>query len=684
MVYFVLIFMFLLVPAASTLAQEYFDFSDIQAKVVDDKNVEISWRTSLSSKGRVKFGLSADNLNAYIEDSGSAATYHQVELGNLKPEKKYYYQITAWNSSGEIYSFVDTFETKKEIDTDAPLVSEVRVAYVSGTAAVIEWKTDEPADSVVKFGEFQNYNQTASNGSRVTNHMLVLRNLKTNTSYNAHIYSTDDHNNRSSEHSASFTTLTSNTMDNAALAISELRPSSPTDSQITADSLTVSFRASRFAKSRITLTASGFTSQTINLQYGTDHRATFFNLPKSTTFKISIQVTDIFNKTLNREFYASTLAAANPSSPSGSSSAAPLETTDLKPDGVYARVVITGTKTTGNGNFGSRVYLGSDSSYVESGSWFALLENSQPVIDPDVADHPGLPGVLVERKQNEIRLELFGPNSGKDMVNAAGYIEFYNATITNLRDDPANPLENGFDKTGAGSYSTTDDEVWQENNRSYFWMTADVGNDGYYTGWQTGGGYATGASTGSGSGAGSGTVILGAEYSRYTAASALLKTPDSPDVYAIMNGQAHYISSPASFNEYGYRWQDIRTVSASELAKYPPARLIKEPDSAAIYYLYQRPEDQWLKILLNSPTVFVSYPDNYWGNVITVTRLDVDSYPDVKLIKTEDNQAVWYLDDNTRHFISAAVFKAHGFNKFEVATVSQAHLDSYLVGENLQ
>jgi hypothetical protein len=183
---------------------------------------------------------------------------------------------------------------------------------------------------------------------------------------------------------------------------------------------------------------------------------------------------------------------------------------------------------------------------------------------------------------------------------------------------------------------------------------------------------------------GEGITVLGAEFSYYTPASALYQVYGLPNIYSIVNEQSHYISSPKSFEAYGYRWEDIKTVSLGELNAYPRARLIKSPERSEIYYLYQRLENKWLKIRLTSPTVFVSYPDNYWGNVITVTQLDIDAYPDVRLIKTKDDPGIYYLENDTKHLVSEDVFVGRGFNPHEVVEVSQVHMDSYLIGEPLK
>ena len=139
-----------------------------------------------------------------------------------------------------------------------------------------------------------------------------------------------------------------------------------------------------------------------------------------------------------------------------------------------------------------------------------------------------------------------------------------------------------------------------------------------------------------------------------------------------------------SYNN-GLKWTDGITQGAKEvLDKYPEARLVKLPNDSAIYFLYKRPQNKWLKIALNSPTVFVSYSNNYWGNVITINKYDLDSYPDVQLIRVKNSSEIYYLENNIRHLVSAAVFTAKGFNPAEVAEVNQAHLESYKIGDPLK
>lgn len=172
----------------------------------------------------------------------------------------------------------------------------------------------------------------------------------------------------------------------------------------------------------------------------------------------------------------------------------------------------------------------------------------------------------------------------------------------------------------------------------------------------------------------------------YTKIKALYKTADSPDVWAILEtGQKHYITSPASFNAYQCDWNLIKTVSKSTLNSHPTARLVRTLNNSTIYHLYQRPQTKWLKLAISSPTVFISYPENFWGNVARITDIDVANYPAAKLIKTADNPNVYLLEGSAKRLIpSEAVFDQKQFEWFEIVTINQIHAESYQTGPVLQ
>ncbi len=165
----------------------------------------------------------------------------------------------------------------------------------------------------------------------------------------------------------------------------------------------------------------------------------------------------------------------------------------------------------------------------------------------------------------------------------------------------------------------------------------------------------------------------------YTKFKALYKTADSPDIWAILEtGQKHYITSPEAFAKYQCNWSAVKTVSKETLSRYTNANLVRTPADPAIYHLFQRPDRKWLKINIPSPTVFISYSSNYWGNVARVDALDIAAYPDAKLVKTKDSSNVYLLEGSKKRLIkSTAVFEANNFEWAEVVELNQIHLDYY-------
>jgi hypothetical protein len=180
--------------------------------------------------------------------------------------------------------------------------------------------------------------------------------------------------------------------------------------------------------------------------------------------------------------------------------------------------------------------------------------------------------------------------------------------------------------------------------------------------------------------------VLGSSTLEYTKAVALYKTADSPDIYAIYaNGQRHYISGPTAFGHYGYAINRVKTVSRETIEKYREANLVKVAGTDTVYYLYQRPDHQWLKLAIPSATVFISYANNSWGNIITIDQADLTTYPDAQLITKIGGDTVYLLDGNIKKpFATFATLKQLGYNPAEIISVNQAHLDAYTNGDTLK
>lgn len=102
--------------------------------------------------------------------------------------------------------------------------------------------------------------------------------------------------------------------------------------------------------------------------------------------------------------------------------------------------------------------------------------------------------------------------------------------------------------------------------------------------------------------------------------------------------------------------------------------LIKSPNDNAIYFVS---ESLNAKKLINSETVFLSYGDK-WEWVKTVPQSTIQSYRDVRLVKTSDSNNVYYIFNGAKRLVpSPEVFKSLGFNWNEILTINQIDLDSY-------
>ena len=77
------------------------------------------------------------------------------------------------------------------VDTAAPVISNVAAVDITDHSARIIWRTDEPADSRVDYGETTPTTRTAFDGAYVTSHSVILNSLRASTRYFYRVASTD-------------------------------------------------------------------------------------------------------------------------------------------------------------------------------------------------------------------------------------------------------------------------------------------------------------------------------------------------------------------------------------------------------------------------------------------------------------------------------------------------------------
>ncbi len=83
------------------------------ADKITDSSAEIFWNTSAPAGSIVRYGASANQLTETAESSGGQ-TDHKVQLTNLQPKTKYFFQVESGQGKGtgtEAKSGVGTFTT---------------------------------------------------------------------------------------------------------------------------------------------------------------------------------------------------------------------------------------------------------------------------------------------------------------------------------------------------------------------------------------------------------------------------------------------------------------------------------------------------------------------------------------------------------------------------------------------
>jgi hypothetical protein len=124
--------------------------SNISISNTSTGSVVISWNTNEPADSQVRFtnGICpSTGCNVPLIPSTTLKNFHTVNITNLLPNTTYTYNVRSRDASGNLgISSNQTFKTLAL----GPIITNVSVSNV-GTAAIISWNTNEPADSQVRF-----------------------------------------------------------------------------------------------------------------------------------------------------------------------------------------------------------------------------------------------------------------------------------------------------------------------------------------------------------------------------------------------------------------------------------------------------------------------------------------------------------------------------------------------------
>ena len=279
----------------------------------------VRWATDVPTTGKVFVGTigtdatlgTSDELEyADLSPNGSNrfAPGHIVVVTGLTVGTQYGYRIESTTASGKTVSFdpniSDTaakrakvlqppggsgsFTTDSSADTQFPVIlSGPSVSSQTDQSAVIEWTTDESADSEITFGS-TSLDESESDGDSETSHKIVLSNLDAGTTYSYVVGSTDASGNGATE-SAQATFTTDPDIDLTAPAISSLEITYKND-----ETATIGWTTDEEATAEVefgTTTSLG-TIRTLSTTDET-HEVTLTNLSAGTTYYYSASSSDL-------------------------------------------------------------------------------------------------------------------------------------------------------------------------------------------------------------------------------------------------------------------------------------------------------------------------------------------------------------------------------------------------------
>jgi len=178
---------------------------------ISDTTATIRWETDEPANSLVEFGLSI----AYGQTEILLTTYttnHAIDLEGLESDSLYHVRVTSSDQSGNTLISSDfTFQTDVTPDTTAPIfTAPPTVSNISDSTVSIEWTTNEPSSSKVRYGKvsanWRTYPSREEDFTRVSNHYIVVTGLEAETTYFWRAASADASSNQTISSEFTFTT----------------------------------------------------------------------------------------------------------------------------------------------------------------------------------------------------------------------------------------------------------------------------------------------------------------------------------------------------------------------------------------------------------------------------------------------------------------------------------------------
>jgi hypothetical protein len=175
-------------------------FSNINAGSITENSVTITWDTNEPATSQVEYGEEIAYGSQTVFDPTLVISHSVVVIG-LDAWTTYHYRAKSDDADGNPGISGDNEFTTD--DNGAPVITDVN-AVATADSVTITWTTDEPATSLVRYGETVAYGDEGTVVGMTTSHNVTITGLSDETTYHYQVESTDAADNTSTSSDRTF------------------------------------------------------------------------------------------------------------------------------------------------------------------------------------------------------------------------------------------------------------------------------------------------------------------------------------------------------------------------------------------------------------------------------------------------------------------------------------------------
>lgn len=176
--------------------------TNLSANAISSSQINLSWNASTDDTAVSGYRVFRGGTQIATV---AATTYSNT---GLTAATTYVYAVAAYDAAGNVsgQSASVSATTLAVADTTPPIISAISATNISTSGATITWTTNEPSDSLVRYGTTPYTGSTPLNATLVTSHTVTLTGLVAGTLYNYRVESKDASGNLATSGNFTFTT----------------------------------------------------------------------------------------------------------------------------------------------------------------------------------------------------------------------------------------------------------------------------------------------------------------------------------------------------------------------------------------------------------------------------------------------------------------------------------------------